>query len=82
MLSSVDAGPFSQMRIGKSFLKSLLAVLAGNLFYFFLLMPHLPLRGQHARNRLDIGLVIDFWCCLVALGVIQLITRRKSQSRP
>jgi hypothetical protein len=70
------------MQLGKNFLKSLVAVVIGNLFYFFVLMPHLPARGQHDRNRLDLGLVIDFWCCLVALGIIQLITRRKSQSRP
>ena len=63
------------MQLGKNFLKSLVAV-------FFVLMPHLPALGQHDRNRLDLGLVIDFWCCLVALGIIQLITRRKSQSRP
>jgi hypothetical protein len=70
------------MQIGKSFVKSLIAVVAGNLFYFFVLMPHLPKRGQHGLYRLDFGLLVDFWCCLVALGVIELITRRKSQSRP
>ena len=50
-------------------------------------------RMRYARRR--VGLVydreerevavselVDFWCCLVALGIIQLITRRKSQSRP
>jgi len=71
-----------RMQIRKSLLKSLVAVVAGNLFYFFGLMPHLPERGQHGLYRLDVGLLVDFWCCLVALGVIELVTRRKSQSRP
>jgi hypothetical protein len=71
------------MHIGRSFLQSLVAVVAGNLFYFLVLMPMLPPRGQHGINRLDLGLVIDFWCCLVAWGVIELITRLKSRrSRP
>jgi hypothetical protein len=67
------------MRIGKSFIKSLVAVVAGNLFYFFILMPHLPPAGQHGLFRIDLGLVIDFWCCVVAWGVIELVTRRKSR---
>ncbi len=58
----------------RNFWKSLAAVLLGNAVYF-LLMAHLPPAGRHAPNRLDLGLAIDFWFCVAAYGVIDLVQR-------
>jgi hypothetical protein len=51
------------------------AVLLGNLLYFVVLMPILPPVGHHQPNRLDWGLLVDFWVCLAAYGLIDLLTR-------
>jgi hypothetical protein len=60
----------------RNWLKALLAVLLGNLVYFRLLMPHLPLAGRHRPNRLDWGLAVDFWVCLCVYGLIDLFARK------
>lgn len=59
-------------RFSRNFLKSLASVLLGNAIYF-LLMPKLPLRAQHQYNRLDLGLIIDFWICVVIYGLISTV---------
>lgn len=46
----------------KNFLDALLAVLAGNAIYFFL-MPHLPAAACHALFKEDWGLLLDFAIC-------------------
>ena len=70
-------------RYWRNFLKSLVAVLAGNAIYF-LLMPHLPARAQHQYNRVDLGLIVDFWICVVIYGAISTIQflRRRTSSKP
>ena len=69
-------------RVSRNFLKSLAAVLAGNAIYF-LVMPHLPLRAQHEYNHMDLGLVIDFWICVVIYGLISTVQflRRGTKSK-
>lgn len=63
-----------------NFLQSLIAVLLGNAVYF-LLMPHLPAAARHDYRKYDLGLVVDFWICLVIYGLISLIRRwRRHQS--
>jgi len=62
-------------------IKQAIAVVAGNLLYFFVLMPHLPQAGRHRPDKLDLGLVVDFWVCVVVYGFIELIDRRR-RSRP
>lgn len=57
-----------------NFLQALLAILLGNLLYF-LLYPSLPLIARHRPYHVDIGMVVDFWFCLVAYGLIR--TARK-----
>jgi hypothetical protein len=57
-------------------LKQTIAVVVGNLLYFFLLMPHLPVAGRHRPDQLDLGLVVDFWICVVVYGVVELVDRR------
>ncbi len=58
-------------------LKRLAAVVLGSLLYFFVLMPHLPPAARHQPFRLDWGLLVDAWVCLVLYGLLELATRRK-----
>lgn len=55
-------------------LQALLAIILGNVVYF-LLVPSLPVVARHRPFRMDLGMVIDFWFCLVAYGLIR--TARK-----
>ncbi len=57
------------------FLKAFIAVVAGNAIYFLFLMRVLPPAGRHGVARLDLGLLIDFWVCLLVFGVIEWITK-------
>jgi len=50
--------------------QALLAVVAGNAAYF-LLMPHLPPAARHTPFQMDLGLLVDFWFCLVAFGAVK-----------
>jgi hypothetical protein len=61
--------------MGRRLLKQAAAVILGWLLYYFVLMPHLPLAAQHQPFRLDWGLVVIAWVCLVFYGLIELITR-------
>jgi len=57
-----------------NFLQTLLAIVLGNVVYF-LLVPSLPPAARHRPFQPDLGLVVDFWFCLVAYGLIR--TARK-----
>jgi len=57
-----------------NFLQALVAIVVGNLVYFAL-VPSLPAVARHHPLRLDLGMVLDFWFCLVVYGVIR--TARK-----
>ena len=56
------------------------AILAGNAIYFLILYPVLPTQLQHLPPRpggptpfrFDLGLLIDFLCCVAVYGVIRL----------
>jgi hypothetical protein len=63
----------------RTFLDSLIAVLAGNAVYF-LLMPHLPQSARHIAPRLDLGIVVDLWFCLVMLGIVKTTAHLRRQS--
>jgi hypothetical protein len=63
-----------------NFFQSLIAVVAGNVVYF-LLMPHLPPAARHNPMKLDLGVLVDFWFCLVFLGAIKTFTRWGRNSR-
>jgi len=56
-----------------NFIEAFAAVVLGNVAYF-LLAPSFPL-PRHRPFQMDIGMVIDFWFCLVAFGLIR--TARK-----
>jgi hypothetical protein len=49
------------------------AVILGNIVYF-LLAPSLPL-ARHRPFQFDVGMIVDFWFCVVAYGLIR--TARK-----
>ncbi len=59
--------------LSANFWKSLISVVAGNLLYFFVLLPVLPSRAQHHPFHLDLGLLVDVWICLFFYGLIELI---------
>jgi hypothetical protein len=52
------------------------AVVLGNLAYF-MLEPSLPPAAHHRLFQPDLGLVVDFWFCLVAYGLIRTARRWK-----
>ena len=54
--------------------QALVAIVLGNVVYFFLL-PSLPSVARHRPTHIDLGMLIDFWFCLVAYGLIR--TARK-----
>jgi hypothetical protein len=55
-----------------NFWRSLLAVLAGNVIYYGI-ERYLPTAAQHQIYKIDWGLAVDFWFCLVCYGVVRLI---------
>lgn len=63
-----------------NFLQALVAVLAGNAVYF-LLMPYLPVAARHRTFHYDLGLVVDFWFCLVAFGIVKTAVRWRERRR-
>jgi len=60
----------SKRILSVNFLQSLLAVLLGNAVYY-VLMPSLPPAARHKLFQMDLGLVVDFWFCVVAFGLIR-----------
>jgi hypothetical protein len=67
--------------IGANFLKSLVAVLAGNAVYFLLLEPRMPAAARHHLFQFDLGLIIDAWVCLIFLGLIEVLVRWRRRER-
>ncbi len=57
-----------------NFLQALLAIILGNVVYFALL-PSLPPVARHHPFHLDVGMLLDFFFCVVAYGLIR--TARK-----
>lgn len=67
-------GQVSKPSVLVNFVQALVAIVLGNVLYF-VLMPSLPAVAQHRPFRLDLGMLLDFWLCLVAYGLIR--TARK-----
>jgi len=57
-----------------NFLEALLAIVLGNVLYFVLLRD-LPPIARHRPFHMDVGMMIDFWFCLVAYGLIRTVRR-------
>jgi hypothetical protein len=64
----------SKQSVLVNFIQALAAVILGNVAYF-LLAPTFPPMARHHPFRVDLGMLVDFWFCLVAYGVIR--TARK-----
>jgi hypothetical protein len=58
--------------VKRDFWRSLIAVVAGNLIYLWV-ENYLPARGQHQLYKVDWGLAVDFWICLVCYGLLRFI---------
>ena len=58
-------------------LKQFAAIVLGCLLYFFVLAPHLPPAARHQPFRLDWGLLVIAWICLVLYGVVELAFRSR-----
>ena len=54
--------------------QTLVAIVIGNVVYF-LLLPSLPQVARHRPSQIDLGMVVDFWFCLVAYGLIRTARR-------
>jgi hypothetical protein len=67
--------------VPRNLLQSAIAVVVGNAIYF-LSMNHLPRAARHGVNRLDLGLVVDFWICLVIYGLLELLKRWRRGRHP
>jgi hypothetical protein len=57
-----------------NFVQALAAIILGNVAYF-LLAPTFPPVARHHPFHVDLGMLLDFWFCLVAYGLIR--TARK-----
>jgi hypothetical protein len=53
-------------------IKYLVSVLVGNAVYFFLARHVFPPAARHQFHRVDIGIFIDLWFCLVVYGLLEL----------
>ena len=74
----------SKASVGFNFVQSLAAVLLGNAAYL-LLSPYLPPPARHTVYKLDLGILVDFWFCVVAFGLIRTAIwwrQRKRSSAP
>lgn len=64
----------SKVPVSLNLLQALLAIILGNVIYFAL-APHLPLIARHRPFHIDLGMVIDFWFCLVIYGLFRSARR-------
>jgi hypothetical protein len=64
----------SKQSVLVNFVQALAAVILGNVAYF-LLAPTFPPVARHHPFHFDLGMLLDFWLCLVAYGLIR--TARK-----
>lgn len=60
----------SKQNVTVNFVESLAAVLLGNAVYL-LLSPYMPPLARHTVFKIDVGMLVDFWFCVVAFGVIK-----------
>jgi hypothetical protein len=72
-----------QQRAGKprwpgGFRRSLLAILAGNVLYYWL-RRYLPEAARHHAYRLDWGLLVDLWFCVAVYGLTLLVWPRRGE---
>jgi hypothetical protein len=59
-----------------NFLQALLAIILGNVVYFAL-VPWLPPVARHRPFQVDLGIVLDFFFCVMAYGLIRTARKRR-----
>jgi hypothetical protein len=64
----------SKQSVLVNFIQAMAAIILGNVAYF-LLVPSFPPMARHHPFHVDLGMLIDFWFCLAAYGLIR--TARK-----
>jgi len=69
-----------QIIVGRNFWRSLAAVIIGNVLYLAC-SSFLPSAARHNSAGFDLGLVVDFWFCLVVMGLLELWYRYKKTIR-
>ena len=62
--------PESGASVLVNFIQALLAIVLGNVAYF-LLAPSFPPAARNHPFQPDLGMLVDFWFCLVAYGLIR-----------
>ncbi len=55
-------------------IKYVVAVVLGNALYFWLAGRFLPPAARHQWNRVDVGIFVDLWFCLLVYGLLELTT--------
>jgi len=61
-------------------IKYLTAIIVGNVVYF-VVAPYLPPAAQHRSFHPDLGTIVDFWFCVAAYGLIELLSSRFKRTR-
>jgi hypothetical protein len=64
----------SKPKVVINFLQALLAIILGNVAYFAL-VPSLPPSARHHPFQLDLGILLDFFFCVVVYGLIRTARR-------
>jgi hypothetical protein len=67
--------PVSKPSVLINLLQALLAIVLGNAAYIFL-ASSLPL-PRHRPFQIDLGLIVDFFFCVVAYGLVRTARRWK-----
>jgi hypothetical protein len=60
----------AKQSVAVNFVQALAAVLLGNAAYL-LLSPYLPPLARHHVFKFDFGMLVDFWFCVAAFGLIR-----------
>jgi len=56
----------------RRWLEYLIAILLGQVIYYFSLVPHLPDSLRHHGSDIDLGMGVDFLVCVAVYGLIRL----------
>jgi ABC-type uncharacterized transport system permease subunit len=56
----------------RRWLEYLVAIILGNIIYYFSLYRHLPGSLQHQGFQMDLGVLVDFVICAAVYGLIRL----------
>jgi hypothetical protein len=56
----------------RQWIEYLIAILLGQVIYYFSLMPHLPHSLRHHGSDIDWGIGVNFLVCVAVYGLIRL----------